>query len=221
MIAAICPTRSRPGPLKKTIETFLQTSDSAHFIAWVDEDQKDLYRFDHERVRIHVGSRMGPVRSTNLIADLYGQNYDVLGMVPDDCAFKVPGWDRYLEQTIQGFPNRIGMVSAAHNNGPFVNFPWVTQQWFNLVGWYFYPTNFHYCCDTVLEILGECANAIVYAPADRFLIEHLSEGFTNQEKFEPDALAFLNWCIHERRDLVRRVREAKDGPHLEKELPLR
>lgn len=208
-IAVVCPSRDRPKALKKCIESMLSTSTKAAFICYIDEDQIQEYaKLDlwGPRVAMHVGSRIGPVNAANTLCHLYRKPLRIYGMVPDDCWFETKGWDDFAIQTIDSFPNRIGLLSAAHNGGNYVNFPWVSREWIDTVGWLYYPHNFHHCCDSIIELLGDCTHLHEARPED-FSMHHELVTTLNRDKFAADCLNFLTWCIGERRDIVRKLRE--------------
>lgn len=211
-IAVLCPTRSRPEGLKRLCESAALTSTTATVIAYIDEDERDLYGealAGHvvPGVKVHIGPRMGLVGSLNRLTEIY-PDYDIYGLAVDDSHFVVEGWDQWVAETIARFPNRLGVVSASHSAGPFVNFGYVSRQWIDLLGWYACPQTAHFCWDTVLELLGE-ATRIEYAPADRFHIHHdLHQGDGAIPRFVMDCVQFLGWCSNQRRQLVIKIREA-------------
>jgi hypothetical protein len=227
-ICVMCPTRDEPESLQKIYATMLKTSTDAKMVAFVDSDQRDLYRsglavpftlaretkpgtneltFENpgERLIVHIGARHGPVASCNTIVRVYG--FKAYGMVPDDCAFLTPGWDRFLMEEIQKFPKHIAIIAAAHNGGEYLNFGWVSRRWIDTVGWYFAPSQFHHCADSVLEILGECSNSISYATHEQFAMHHELRHAFNRDRYLEDCQSFLVWCVGERRALVKRLRE--------------
>lgn len=229
------PSRERIDDLCKAIQSMIDTSTEATAIVYCDIDQENHYwpalqaigaSLDHfdrgkavrrvqgesPRIICHVAPQQGPIASSNHIYSYYREGYTVFGMIPDDSEFKTPGWDRYLLDNMDGFRNRIGVVAAAHNGGDYVNFPWVSREWIDTVGWYFLPTNFHHCADSAIEILGECAGAILYAPPDKFTMHHQLRHTFNRDKFEVDAQGFLFWCVGDRRAVVSRIKDAIGCP---------
>jgi hypothetical protein len=100
------------------------------------------------------------------------------------------------------------VVSAYHAHGPWVNFPYVSRDWIERVGWYACPQTHHYCWDTVMELLGE-ATRIDYAKQHDFEIEHdaIQDG-SQIPAFEMDCVQFLSWVITTRREIVQKLRAA-------------
>jgi len=206
-------TRERPAELQRLAESLLATSTKAALIVWCDEDQIVSYAEGVKwgpRVVMHGGTRIGPVAAANSLCHLYRDPIRIYGMVPDDAIFKTPGWDDYIIKTFEAMPRRIGVIAAAHNGGEYVNFPWVSREWIESVGWLYYPHNFHHCCDSILEILGECTN-MVYAKPEEFSMHHELVTTFNREKFVADCYNFLAWAVGERRTLVKRIRERIAG----------
>lgn len=205
----VCPTRDRPESFLRTAESHATTSKNSHLFAYVDEDQRRLYEALSlpERTHLVIGPRIGMVTAVNVMVQ-QNRSFDAFGYVTDDARFTAPGWDDYLAECIGGFRNGIGVVSAHHQHGIWLNFPFVSRQWIDVVGWLAYPPQQHYCWDTLLELLGE-ATAIVYAPQDRFAIDHdaITSGATVAH-LGSDAASFLQWCITSRRELVMKLRAA-------------
>lgn len=207
----VCPTRDRPQQFLELAESFEATSsENAVLVGYVDDDNAEEYRKLPlpPRVQLYVDRRLGPVHSVNRICDLYRDKCRIYGVAPDDSRFLVKGWDVYVRQTIDSWPGRIGVLSASHNQGDFVNLPYVSREWIELCGWFAYPEAFHFIWDTVLEILGE-ATRIVYSDPEKFKVFHGYMIAANKaEHHDRDAVAFLMFCVNERRALVKKIREA-------------
>lgn len=204
-VLVLCPTRDNPEAVKRTIQSMLETSSDAEMLLCVDSDQADLYA-PACRPRVSLFSKPLTDIVDLLNAAISGHEADIYGLIVDDARFTTPGWDVWLETAIDGFPKRLGVVSASHNVGTFVNFPYVSREWIETVGWYACPTTQRFCWDTVLEMLGE-ATRIEYAPEDRFHIQHdLERNDKAVQIFMTDAVQFLGWCVNERRSLVQKIR---------------
>ncbi len=201
------------------IKSFVDTSSVAQLVVRLDEDQKDLYAGVEvpARVSFEYGPKIGPGGSINASAydnmrmskernAIAGRPYDAFCAAPDDAEFVTPGWDLYALGVIKSFPGRIGVVSAAHDQGTFLNYPCVSREWINVLGWYAHPTIYHFCWDTMHELLGDATN-IVYAPRDKWLMNH--QGLPqNLANYQSDTAAFLTWCVTERPQAVQRLRAA-------------
>lgn len=218
-IAVLCPTRRGPGHLAGMVKTMIATSTRARVYAYVDDDQRTMYQdgipqqFGGEtpgELIIHSGPRIGPVAACNELVAKALPGTRIFGMVPDDAEFRTKGWDDWLVRTIDSFPGRLGVASAAHNYGGYVNFPWVSADWIQVVGWYFYPKNFHFCCDTILELLGDATN-IVHAKPEEFQMFHHGLQTLNPNAYPDAANAFLHWTVVERRDLIMKIKAAIDA----------
>lgn len=208
-ILVVCPTRDRPHPAMVLAESIRQTSTLARVAFYIDEDQKDLYAPVVERYPesiFHYGPRIGPVASDNVIADTY-RSFSIYGVGIDDARFTTPGWDEYLIEQIESFPNRIGVVSASHWENPtFVNFAYVSREWIDTLGWLAYPKAYHRVWDSVLQILGEGTN-LVYARRDQFRVEHDLDYASNYETYLSDCEKFLMFCVIEKNPLIEKLRK--------------
>jgi len=208
-IAVLCPSRGNPEGLAKLIESVKNTSERAAVITYVERPQAGLYRevLSSGPAVWHLGEPGGPAAKANRLVELE-PDYDIYGMLPDDSRVLTPGWDRWMIDTVDGFPNRLGVVSAHHNGGDFVNFAFVSRQWIDLLGWLACPDTQNYVWDTVLEILGE-ATKIVYATPEQFLVYHerpVSD--RNVGPFVQDCVQFFGWCIGKRRATISKIRKA-------------
>lgn len=209
MIAVVCPSRDRPEELKGLIKSVMDTSTDAVVMSYIDHDQARLYEEVEESDRngMVVGPRIGPVAAFNALAKESGA--DVVCAATDDSRFLTPGWDRWVQKTVDGFPNRVGAISPYLTGIDYVSFPCVTKGWMDAVGWFAYPRAFHFCWDTVVEMIAE-PTGLVYAKEHEFAMSHPNHTSSNiKAYFERDARGFLYWAIGERRQAIRRVLDAR------------
>jgi len=208
-ILVLCPTRDNPEGASRAFQTMLDNSSDAHMAMCIDVDQEGLYLdLEHPRMLKSVAPRTDIVGSINAAADRF-PGYDIYGMMTDDAVFNTSGWDVWTQGVFDSFPKRLGVVSPFHNGGAFVNFPYVSREWIDLVGWFACPETQHFCWDTVLEMLGE-ATAIRYATRDEFRLHHfVDRNDKTVPVFMMDCVQFLGWCVNRRRDLVLKIREAQ------------
>jgi len=214
----VCPSRSRPRYLCDMAHSIMETSD-ADVAVYIDDDQMDMYRDSGinwnsrfgSRMKITIGRRIGPAAAADTLAKAY-KRYDVYGLSTDDSIYRTKGWDKFTSDCIARFPNRIGVVSAYHGQGPWVNFPYVSREWIETLGWYVVPGVTHYCWDTALQILGD-ATEIVYATRAQFEIDHMTQPTPNTAlTAQQDSLTFLRWCITERQQSIINLRAACGRP---------
>lgn len=196
-------------------DSLIATSASAHVLCYVDNDQVDLYRnhCDWEslyggRLKLTFGPSIGPARSINVLVHGF-KDYDIYGLITDDSEFATPGWDEYLVGVFQSLPGRIGVVSPSHDQGPYVNWPYVSREWIDVVGFFAENTVYHFMWDTVIELLGETTR-IVWANRDEFHIKHHQLPpctSASPRDFQSDASAFWGWILIHRASIVKRLRE--------------
>lgn len=206
--AVLCPTRGRREGLLRTHESLCRTSTHSTLIACVDEDDRDTYAgLDTEMFRLHFSyaPRVSIVDALNRAVQTF-HGYDAYGYIVDDARF-TNRWEDWLESVINDSPGRIVVASPEHNGGPWVNFPFVSRQWVKAAGWYACPDTLHFCWDTVAEMLGE-ATAIRFATKDEFFIEHDMLMAPDRPDMVEDAQSFLWWCVTDRKNTVRSLREA-------------
>src|SRR3990172_13104632 len=103
-IAVLCPTRDRPKDFAKLADSMLATSKLADLIAYIDDDQIELYRGvgESDRVFRHHGARKGPVASANELVRRYPK-YAMYGLITDDSVLTIPAWDEWVLEAVKAF----------------------------------------------------------------------------------------------------------------------
>ncbi len=213
-IAVLCPTRSRPAQFVKLAKSVMMTTNRADLIGYVDDDQADLYEATctrtkaelRSRMSIHIGPRIGPVSSANALVKEF-PGYDLYGLIPDDAVLTSAQWAEWCLDVAAFLPNRVGVVSPAHNQGPHVDMPFVTKEWISATGWFAVPIAHHFVWPLVTALIGEMT-AIVHAPKERFNIDHDLMMSANQVWASRDTEAFLPFVARELMPIVDRVRDA-------------
>jgi hypothetical protein len=210
-IAVMLPSRSNPGGAENVLKTMVDTSHDANLILLVDQDQEGMYQgLKHPRLQTLIGDRADITHILNA-AVKKTPGYDIYGMMTDDAEFRTKGWDAWTEDAFSAFPGRIGIVSPSHNGGDFVNFPYISREWIDIVGWFACPETIHFCWDTVAEMIGE-ATQITYAKKDEFRLQHfVDRNDKTLNVFMTDCVQFLGWCVNRRRDIVAKVRAASSA----------
>jgi hypothetical protein len=176
--AVLIPSRNRPGQLEEAIQSVRDTSEFADVLVYIDDDQQELYaalkaheqRKDDGRVFWHQGPRIDTVASLNALVEWH-PGYSAYGVMTDNSVMVDKGWDVFLQETLNYFPGRLGVVSPCHNCGPYVDQPFVSREWIELVGWYACPEFKHYAWPLVTGIIGGYTG-ICHCPKDSFAMFH-------------------------------------------------
>jgi len=155
---------------------------------------------------VHIGPRIGPVASANALVKEF-PGYDLYGLIPDDAVVTTGQWAEWCLDVAAFLPNRVGVVSPAHNQGPHVDMPFVTKEWIQATGWFAVPIAHHFVWPLVIALIGEMT-AIVHAPKERFNIDHDLMMTANQVWASRDTEAFLPFVARELMPIVDRVRDA-------------
>lgn len=213
-IGVLIPSRDRPECLKRAIQSVRETSRAADVLAYIDDDQRDLYseienaelgRADG-RVILHYGSQVGPVAAANALVEA-NPGYGIYGLITDDTRVITPGWDVWCNEAADQFPNRIAVISPRHNLGEHVDMPFVTKEWIGVTGWYACPDFFHYCWPILTGLIGEMT-AIVHTPDKRFGLHHDGLPHSNRDRHRDDAEAFFEFVALRMPVYVEKIREA-------------
>jgi hypothetical protein len=184
----------------------LSTSGSPTLLVRIDNDEEEMYEWATNLPRIEVvsGPRVGLVKSVNELVSLHPEPHTIYGLVPDDAVFVTTWWENYTKRIFNNLPNHLGVLSPSHNGGEFVNFPFISRELVNLLGWFLHPSMHHFCGDTILEIIGD-STAIKRATPGEFYIHHAHTP-TDMQHYHADLEKFLGWAVRERRADIERVR---------------
>jgi hypothetical protein len=219
-VLTICPSRDRPGPLKRLIASFLRTSTHARLVVVIDEDQTEMYseRDYGGRVSFVVKSpaKAGPIACYNAIWS--ANPAEVYGALLDDCEFETEGWDDYCLESRDRFPGKVGLISPWTNvkdpNGvvteemDYVQFMFITREWGGALGYFAYPKCIHYCWDTVLEVLAD-STSIDRVPKEKFTISHHSLLSESTRLLLPhDTYEAILFMATQRRQAIARIKKA-------------
>lgn len=209
-ILVMCPSRSRNLALQKMIDTIHQTSNLADIAVYVDEDQRAMYQ-DTEGAFMTYGPQIGPVASFNTLVDTF-PGYQVYGAVTDDSevVLDTGGWDHWVMDTANAFPNRIGVLGPCSPGSTRLDFPWATRGWIDVVGWLAYPKLYHWYWDIIIEVLADAAGVLKQAGRDDFMLYHDAMDLENPTapSYQEGKTAVTSFFAFEYKDVMRRIRYA-------------
>ncbi|HLC20937.1 MAG TPA: hypothetical protein VJM10_02360 [Candidatus Methylomirabilis sp.] len=223
-VLVVCATRDRPYKLGDLIRSLLDTSEKADLAIYIDDDQDALYPLDvPDRVRRHVGPRVGPCVSLNELVKAH-PGYEAYGAATDDSTFATPGWDQWVLAQVDKFPGRVGVMSPFHRAPTPVmfsyvrphirtrmDFPWATRRWIEALGWFTHPDTYSFYWDVIVEVLGIAAGVIAYASEKEFEMDHDMNPSINGDKVSADAKAAILALAMETPGYLKRIRESMNG----------
>lgn len=207
-VLVLCPTRRRFDGAVQTYDSVQKTTSGRVKIAfYVDDDDKNTYHGLQDRCPNSIvmnGPPKGPVSAFNHLVSIDSKIYLC---ATDDMTFESNDWDLYVIDAVDKFPNRIGIISPSHNIGDFINFVTTTGEWIRTVGYLAYPGVYHFCWDTICELLAE-PTGLVRSPAE-FRVENRYLPAHNIEKLGDDCFAFCMWVAQNRRDTIQKILAAQ------------
>jgi hypothetical protein len=207
-VAILCPSRDRPRDVADLLKGVIQTAPETTLLVYIDRDQRELYQWCfHEgapqQLKVTVGERVGPCAAANYLLRQHPE-FDAYGMFCDDCRVTVPGWDRFVLDTLN---DDFAMVAPAHACKA-VDFPFVSKKWTETLGWYCHPSLYHWGWDAVLASLGVAADTMIQAEPHEFWFDHDVVVSMNRDRYPRDVIRLYEYfCNHFPHD-VRRLREA-------------
>lgn len=216
----MCPSRGRPEPLMGMIESVTRTAPLADVAVYLDQDNRDAYPEDLGRnVKLTVGPRIGPTSSFNMLVR-ENPGYDAYGAATDDSSFGRPGWDRWVLEKTAEFGARIGAMSPYVPDSERMDFPWVTREWINALGYFAYAGCHHFCWDVCVEILGQSSQIAYAGPAD-FMMHHHEEPHIGDSNtmLLGDCKQFFMWSLKERPFQTAKLRRLCGLPPLVPDAP--
>lgn len=141
MISVLVPSRGRPDRFGQMRESLYGTALGDPELVLVldgDDPMKDHYPSDVHTVFVPPDS-MKQSALWNVAWDNATGDFAMMGA--DDMLFKTLGWDSKVEKAFELWPDRIGMVYTAGGFEDRPEFPIVSRQWTDIVG-YFTPPHF-------------------------------------------------------------------------------
>lgn len=207
----MCPSRDRPKQLADLVRSTLHSSE-ADIAVYIDEDQRQLYRWTEEagvpeRLRVVRGPRIGPVAAVNSIVKSF-PGYSAYGFLLDDCTFGVKGWDSFVSDQLDDLPGRIGIVSPAKNSGEHADMGFVSYEWIKALGWYAWPGLYHWGWDAVLDALGEATDTLIQAEPGEFWVTHEVMASKNRDRYPSDVVHLYEFFSDQFGPEVRKLRKA-------------
>jgi len=224
--AVLIPSRNRPGQLEEAIQSVRETSEFADVLVYVDDDQRGLYgplagdelKKKDGRVSFHFGERVDTVASLNALVEM-NPFYSAYGVLTDNSVMLDKGWDAFLQETLDLFPGRLGVISPWHNCGLHVDQPYVSREWVKLVGWYACPDFKHYGWPLVTGLIGG-QTVIYYGHQGEFSIHHDYVAGYWEAVYVADCKALYN-CLAttllHKVDVIQRAMQGK--PQMPKAIP--
>ncbi len=200
-LAIVCPSRNRPGTLKRMIENALSTC-SADILVYVDEDdEKRTEYFDisqdyrqNGRVFIYFGEHVGRGQAVNALVKRC-TDYRMYLILSDDVTFVRNDWEQQVVAAMDSFGDDIGLVHLESENGKeYANWCIVSRKWIDTLGYFNAPGMTWFCQDSVIQILAEALDRIVFIRPQ--VINHAIENHPNvMERFHDDVSNFLWYMV--------------------------
>lgn len=176
-ITLCCPTRNRPGNVRRMLSSALETAahpDLVEAVFRADDDAPGSVPpdvADRERVTVITGPRAvlsGLWTECARVAD-----GTILMQCDDEAVFRSEGWDDLVREAFASVPDRILFAHGGDGHQPpeFGALGFVSREWADVVG-YFTPP--YFSCDYGDTWLNDVANMLGrrrYIPG--VLIEHL------------------------------------------------
>lgn len=195
-ILIVVPSRDRPKKLAHLVHSILDTSEHADVVAYVDEDQRELYgwleRLPGEisaRVRVFFGPRVGPVAATNRMVSEALETHEVFAFLTDDCSITTHGWDRGV---LAMLTNRIGIVAPAHATED-LDLPFVSRGWVRALGYFAWPGLYHWGWPSVTAALAAATRTVTRSAPGDFYIDHPAHESMNRERYPSDIIALYDF----------------------------
>lgn len=142
MISLLLPTRGRRSELQRFHESVFQTADASdgiEIICYVDSDDKSYDGLELKQTRFIRGERI-------VLSEMWNRCYaeakgEILGHMGDDIIFRSKGWDTYVFDAINRFPDKIAFVYGKDGFSPtdFGTHGFIHRSWAEISGFFVPP----------------------------------------------------------------------------------
>lgn len=139
MISVLCPTRARPGNMRRLVESGLKTAhypNSIEFIFYIDEDdQASKDTADSLPCKNIIGPRIVLSQMWNACAAVaQGPLYMHCG---DDIVFRSPDWDAIVNSQFEAWPDKILLVYGddGYQHEAMATHGFYHQRWIDALGY--------------------------------------------------------------------------------------
>lgn len=231
-VAAIVPSRGRPGSLAELLEDFGDTAVCSELVICLDDDDPELGayrdlarqpRFARHPVTWHAGPRNTLTGWTNAAAaTLIGQGTQAIISLGDDHRPVTAGWDRKLLEAARAMGGgwAYGDDGLQHENLPTAFL--VTANVAAALGWVLLPACRHMFVDAAARDLAEACGRRAYLPDVHVRHLHYTSGLSGYDQtyaggyasWPDDEAAYRAWLADDKEDgeglaaAVKTVREA-------------
>jgi len=207
-VAILCPSRDRPKDLADLLRSVIQTAPDTQLLAYIDRDQRQLYQwcFDQrtpEQLSVTLGERLGPCAAANHLLRK-NPGFEAYGFFCDDCRVTVAGWDSCVLKRLG--ENGVHAVAPAHSVYE-VDFPFLSSEWVEALGWYCHPSLYHWGWNSLLAALGEATQSMVQASPGEFWYDHDMVHQMNRDKYPQDIVRLYEYFANHFGHDLRRLRE--------------
>lgn len=228
-ILVCVPSRGRPDVVREMLTSFRDTHTSGLSDVLVRTGEKDPVAKKYTGISLefkdviwHHGTDEGfgwPTAGYCLaIEDIVKRfpDYSYYMMLEDDCLLLTPGWDRWMIERFEDFPNRIGMIHLTSSIHALV----VSRQWIDTLGFFQPPVLREQAFNGLLDIgaagfMVEGTGCVIdHRPvsADRGRPGFIFTGYPEiQSYWAADEAALTKWRAEELPGLIERLREARGG----------
>jgi len=171
-ISILCPTRGRPGNVKRLIDSAATTATVCpEFVFYVDDDDETFpAATDITDVRVVRGPRITLSAMWDKCAEV--ATGEILMQAGDDIVFRTRGWDDQVRRAFASFPDRLAFVHGDDGvyGHTFGTHGFIHRAWEDAVGHVVPP---YFSSDMADVWLNEVANGInrrIFLP---FVTEHM------------------------------------------------
>jgi glycosyltransferase involved in cell wall biosynthesis len=163
VISICCPTRTRPGNMRRLVESIHATATTPVEVVF----RIDLDDAESIAAAVELGmynSVRHVVAERGVLSDSWNDaaavaSGEILMMCGDDIVFRTPGWDERVTEAFAQVPDRIALVYGNDllQHERLATHPFIHRNWYDAVG-YLVPNGFS--CDWCDMWLNEVAIAL-------------------------------------------------------------
>lgn len=219
-LAVVCPSRNRPGNVRRLAQAFVDTGAEARLIVCVDDDDPTLSGYRQVQADYGFDLIVGPARRfapwLNTVGVDAAEQFDAVCGFGDDVVPRTPGWDQIIAGHVRPLSVIYGDDGYQHER--LATHAFLESSIIRTLGFYAPPTMQHLYIDNWWHNLGAELGTLTYLPG--VFLEHMHpvagksewddryRWANSPEHVEADREGFRRYMVEQFAADVERLRQA-------------
>ena len=190
----IIPSHKRPNKLQTCLDSVLKNSSCSDIFVILNHEDAESYsniikKYAIANVRFMFTNKNTCPDKLNHVCDLYGENYDFVSFIGDDCVVTTPNWDAICANYINNHFSGLGVVSPSEpswgRNYDDLPLHWMqSKSFWKTVGYFVHRGMKHCYVDNIIRDFAKSIDGYAKIPACIVEHHHPNHGFENDEVYD-------------------------------------